>query len=366
MAEERSVGLARAPETRSADDTELTKEELQRRMEQARESITQTVAEIKETVSNQYNQVRESISETLDWREQFRRRPVPFIVGAVGVGLLVGYTVGGAFGGGGDDEEYFDGGDDDVSASLRASGAGAISPARSYAATGITGGASRGVGAAQNAAAGISNAAARSDIGATGARAGVMQAAAAAPAYESAGAGADVGPETRPQFSNASTALVPVEQPGTTASAAADEPAKPGLIDRIKESGVIDKFKESKAYDRLQDELSHLGDRVIQELSTTARNVVVPALLSKVKDLIGIDLTTQREVAQRSRLEHEATQVSKQTQATDRGASSAAGASAPSGGAAGGASAGGSATAGGVSGGNSPSGADANATGVPT
>ena len=338
MAEERSVGLARAPETRSADDTELTKEELQRRMEQARESITQTVAEIKETVSNQYNQVRESISETLDWREQFRRRPVPFIVGAVGVGLLVGYTVGGVFGGGDDDEEYFDGADEDVSASLRASGAGAISPARSYAATGITGSQARVGGGAQNAAAGVQHAAA-----------------AAAPAFESARGGADVGPETRPQFSNPSTALVPVEQPGPSSSAAAEEPPKPGLIDRIKESGVIDKFKESKAYDRLQDELSHLGDRVIQELSTTARNVVVPALLSKVKDLIGIDLTTQREVAQRSRLEHETTQVNRQSQAADRGASPSAAGTSTHGAGASGAGAGGSS-----------SGNDASATGVPT
>ena len=298
MAEERSVGLARAPETRSADDTELTKEELQRRMEQARESITQTVAEIKETVSNQYNQVRESISETLDWREQFRRRPVPFIVGAVGVGLLFGYTVGGAFGGGDEEEDdYFDG--EDVSASLRASGAGAISPARSYAATGITGSQARVGGAAQNAAAGIQHAAAY------------------APAPDSA---QDVGPETRPQFSNASTALVPVEQPGSAPSAATQEPEKPGIFTRLKESGVIDKFKESKAYDRLQDELSSIGDRVIQELSTTARNVVVPALLSRVKDFIGIDLSTQREVAQRSHLEHETTQVSKQTQAVDQSA----------------------------------------------
>ena len=55
MAEERNLGLARAPEP--AGDADSTKAELQRRMEEARESISQTVTEIKETVVNQYQQV---------------------------------------------------------------------------------------------------------------------------------------------------------------------------------------------------------------------------------------------------------------------------------------------------------------------
>ena len=82
MAEERTLGTARAPETDTTDDeSNLTKEELQRRMEEARESITQTVTEIKDTVTTQYQDVRESISQSLDWREQYRRRPVAFSVG---------------------------------------------------------------------------------------------------------------------------------------------------------------------------------------------------------------------------------------------------------------------------------------------
>src|SRR5215212_2470860 len=95
MAEERTLGTARAPETDTADD-ELTKAELQRRMEEARESITQTVSEIKDTVTTQYQNVRESISQSLDWREQYRRRPVEFSVAALGVGVLLGYSIGGA------------------------------------------------------------------------------------------------------------------------------------------------------------------------------------------------------------------------------------------------------------------------------
>jgi hypothetical protein len=109
MAEERTLGAARAPETDTADD-DLTKAELQRRMEEARESITQTVSEIKDTVTNQYQNVRESISQSLDWREQYRRRPVEFSLAALGLGVVLGYSIGGAFIGDGSElnERYYD------------------------------------------------------------------------------------------------------------------------------------------------------------------------------------------------------------------------------------------------------------------
>ena len=87
MAEERTLGLARATDQSTED---LSKEELQRRMDVARDSISNTVSEIKETVANQV----QAVKDTLDWREQFRRRPVAWSVGALGVGFLVGYRVG--------------------------------------------------------------------------------------------------------------------------------------------------------------------------------------------------------------------------------------------------------------------------------
>src|SRR6476660_3378496 len=87
MAEERTLGLARAPETSAEGD--LSKEELQRRMNKARDSISSTVTEIKETVANQV----QAVKDTLDWREQFKKRPVAWSVGALGVGYLVGYCV---------------------------------------------------------------------------------------------------------------------------------------------------------------------------------------------------------------------------------------------------------------------------------
>src|SRR6266566_1274871 len=86
MAEERTLGLARAPEQAAED---LSKEELQRRMDEVRDSISHTVTEIKENVANQY----QAVKDTLDWREQFKKRPVAWSAGALGFGFLLGYGI---------------------------------------------------------------------------------------------------------------------------------------------------------------------------------------------------------------------------------------------------------------------------------
>jgi hypothetical protein len=90
MAEERTLGLVRAQE-QSSDD--LSKEELQRRLDEARGSISNTVTEIKETVANQV----QAVKDTLDWREQFKRRPIAWSAGAAGVGFMVGYCIAATF-----------------------------------------------------------------------------------------------------------------------------------------------------------------------------------------------------------------------------------------------------------------------------
>lgn len=74
----------------AASDTEPTKAQLQRRMEAAREDISETVAEIKDTVVDQYESVKETVSETLDWRAQFRKHSIAFSLGALAVGYVVG------------------------------------------------------------------------------------------------------------------------------------------------------------------------------------------------------------------------------------------------------------------------------------
>jgi hypothetical protein len=57
---------------------------------------------------------------------------------------------------------------------------------------------------------------------------------------------------------------------------------------------LLDRFKETSAYDRLQTEVSSLGDRFIEELSSTAQTVVLPALFNKVKEMFGVDLSNKR------------------------------------------------------------------------
>ncbi|HEX8475324.1 MAG TPA: hypothetical protein VF666_14935 [Pyrinomonadaceae bacterium] len=286
MAEERNLGLARAPEPQITEE-DATKAELQRRMEEARESITQTVSEIKDTVANQYQQVKQQ----LDWREQYRRRPVEFSAGALGVGLILGYSVGGVLKGGRDDyddnDDYNTDADDDASVSASRL---AAAP-RSYAAQPITGSVS-----------------AASPYGRTS-----MPSEDVGPQtrYASAaGSGTEHEAASRPSYSSGYDASSNASQGMAYDDDSESQASKPGLLQRVKESGVIDKFKETKAYDRLQEEISTLGDRFVEELSSTAKNVVLPALLGKLKDMIGIDLSMQREVAQRAKVEHEASQAS--------------------------------------------------------
>jgi len=264
MAEERNVGLARAAEPQNDDDA--TKVELQRRMDEARESITQTVSEIKDTVTNQYQQVRETINDSLDWREQFRRRPVAFSASALGLGFLLGYGVGGAFAGDSDERDYYvddDDFDDDDFDTDRVAGGVLPSESRSYAAQAIAG----------------------NPYSSSSHESGP-----AAATYRSGAPSGPVAPmpmtASRPSYSSGYEST----------SSDMEEPEKPGVYER---------FKGTKAFDRLQSELSTLGDRFVEELSGTARNVVLPALLGRVKDMIGIDLSTQREVATRSKLEHQ-------------------------------------------------------------
>lgn len=86
---------AEEPESRAA---------LRRQLEETRESISETVAEIKSVVTHQYEEVRETVEsvkegvgEVLDWRTQFERNPLVWGAGAVSVGILVGFGIARAF-----------------------------------------------------------------------------------------------------------------------------------------------------------------------------------------------------------------------------------------------------------------------------
>jgi len=189
MAEERTLGQARA---REAEDEDPSKAALQRRMEEARDSISNTVTEIKDTVSQQI----ETVKDALDWREHFKKQPVAWTLGAAGVGFFVGYGIAAAL-------------TDDNDETSR------VYDSESYA---------------------------------------------------------------RPLIPEASRSL-PARAATTPANAEAEGP------------GLLERFRETSAYDRLSKEAGSLGDRLVEELSTTAHTVVLPLLLNKLKGWIGVDLS---------------------------------------------------------------------------
>ncbi|HKO61608.1 MAG TPA: hypothetical protein VJV03_10650 [Pyrinomonadaceae bacterium] len=195
MAEERNLGLARA---RDLGDDEASKEALQRRMEVARDSITNTVSEIKDSVAQQV----ESVKDALDWREHYKKRPVAWSLGAAGVGFFVGYGIASAISS--DDQSY-------------------------------------------------SN-------------------------YEASDAA-----YTSDSYSQSLS--------GRSLYAGSSQAATPSNGQDNEGPGLLSKFKETSAYDRLSKEAASLGDRVIDELSNTAHVVVLPFLLNKVKEWVGLDLS---------------------------------------------------------------------------
>ena len=197
MAEERTLGLARAEEQTSE---EPSKEELQRRLDHTRGSISQTVTEIRETVANQV----QAVKDTLDWREQFKKRPVAWSAGAFGVGFLVGCGIASTFKG---DERYYE-----YSAAIERYG----DAEKSYAAQPVLG----------------------------------------------------AGPSSPASMSAQSYA--PKSGNGSHGG--------PGFFERI---------SQTPAYERVKDEAANVGSALVQELSNTAKQVVLPALMLSLKNFIG-------------------------------------------------------------------------------
>ena len=177
MAEERTLGLARAHELTSE---EPSKEELQRRLGEARDSISSTVTEIKETVASQVRAVK----DTLDWREQFKRRPVVWSAAALGAGFCTGYCIA-SYARGDDSDDYH------------------------YSAT------------------------------------------------------------------RAQSLTQPLQQSTT----------ENGLHDTG--PSFFQKVANTQAFEKVRDEAGNIGDAFVQELSKTAKNVVLPALITSLRNFIG-------------------------------------------------------------------------------
>ena len=73
---------------------EPSKRQLQRQMEQTRESLGETVGAIKETVDHEVRAVKKTVSGVLDYREQFQKEPLVWSLGALSAGFALGYTIG--------------------------------------------------------------------------------------------------------------------------------------------------------------------------------------------------------------------------------------------------------------------------------
>ena len=195
MAEERALGLARAQDYPT--EGEPSKEELQRRLGQARDSITNTVTEIKETVAHQV----QAVKDTLDWREQFKKRPVVWSAAALGVGFCTGYCI----------ASYAKGDSDDYESAIDRYG----QESNYYTSQAMTG-----AGAAM-----------------------------ATPG----------GPRPK-QHDNGTHDNGP---------------------------GFFQKMVHTQAFERVKDEAGNIGDALVQEISKTAKTVVLPALITSLRNFIG-------------------------------------------------------------------------------
>ena len=91
--------MARAATSKKVviEDVEDQKQELEQQMGESRESIANTVADLKDAVVDEYQSIKQGISDTLDWREQFRKHPVAWMVGALSVGYVLGNSLGTAY-----------------------------------------------------------------------------------------------------------------------------------------------------------------------------------------------------------------------------------------------------------------------------
>jgi hypothetical protein len=190
MAEERTLGLARAQDL---NVEEPSKEDLQRRLGEARDSISNTVTEIKETVANQV----QAVKDTLDWREQFKKRPVAWSAAAAGVGFCTGYCI----------ASYAKGDRDHYDSAIDRYG----EESRYYASQGMLN---------------------------TAANQGVV----------------------RPKQNN-----------GTHDSG----------------PSFFQKVANTPAFERVRSEAGNIGDALIQEVTNTAKTVVLPALITSLKNFIG-------------------------------------------------------------------------------
>src|SRR4030095_4085020 len=68
------------------------KKGLQRQIRQTRDSLRDTVEQIQDTAEEKYQAVKKTVSDVLDYREEFKKEPVVWTLGALCAGFATGYT----------------------------------------------------------------------------------------------------------------------------------------------------------------------------------------------------------------------------------------------------------------------------------
>ena len=93
MAQRGTAGQTRGKER--VGDEAFLKDEIRRRLEETRESVKEAASEIKEAATQGFVSVKDAVAD-FDWRDEVKKRPLVWSLGALGLGLLAGYAISGA------------------------------------------------------------------------------------------------------------------------------------------------------------------------------------------------------------------------------------------------------------------------------
>jgi hypothetical protein len=203
MAQQGTAGQTRGKER--VGDEALLKDEIRRRLEETRESVKEAAGDIREAATQGFVSVKDAVAD-FDWRDEVKKRPVAWSLGALGLGLLAGYAISGAT------KRAHDG-----------EGKRSYVPSEPH---------------------------------------------------------ANVAHPIIGELHNSTT-----EQPPAPARVKAEKKLAPATIEKSREPG---------ASDRVRQELGSLRDRFIDEVSTIAHQVLLPALIRKIREAISTNVSDKR------------------------------------------------------------------------
>lgn len=199
------------------------------------------------------------------WRTEVRQRPIAVSVGALSIGLLTGYYVGGTLTNrsGGRRSSNASGSSTSYSASTQSSSASAAELIPAYtpeAAKKVLDAVNRGSGQEQS---------------------NSHDASQNSPARSTPSEDLPTTPGYPPSYGNDFKAK------STAKPRRAKQPRK--------ESKLLAKFKQTSAYDRLQTEVSRISNQLIDQLSDIGHNAVLPAISGKANEVFGNQPAPQKQ-----------------------------------------------------------------------